>query len=109
MGPRRIISSIAPLALAFLLSGFSHAQIFGTPRSAFAGPNAAPEYSILPLMPRLTPDLALTSYERGMQLQASGLGGYTATSLIDAELPESAQRAEFELKQHYGAPAALEF
>jgi hypothetical protein len=109
MGSRRIISSIASLALAFLLSGFSHAQISGTQQSAFAGPSAAPEYSIVTLMPRLTPDLALTTYEHGMQHQTTGLGGYTATSLIDAELPDSAQKAEFELKQHYAAPAALEF
>lgn len=109
MGPRRIISSIAPLALAFLLSGFSHAQLSGTEQSTFAGPGAAPEYSIAISVPRLTPDLALTTYERGLQQQSANLGGYTATSLIDAELPDSAQKAEFELKQHYAAPAALEF
>lgn len=94
--------------LAFLLSGFSHAQI-SSAQSAFAGPNPAPEYSIVTAVPRLTPDLALTTYERGIQHQTTGLGGYTATSLIDAELPDSAQKAEFELKQHYSAPAALEF
>lgn len=109
MGPRRTISSIASLALAFLLSSFSLAQISGTQQSAFAAPNAAPEYSIVTSVPLLTPDLALTAYERALQHQTTGLGGYTATSLIDAELPNSAQKAEFELKQHYAAPAALEF
>lgn len=109
MGLRRIISSITPLALAFLLAGFSQAQISGGSRSTFAETSAAPEYSMVTLVPRLTPDLALTTYERGLQHQATGLGGYTAMSLIDAELPDSAQKAEFELKQHYAAPAALEF
>jgi len=109
MGLRRPISPFALFALAFLLSGFSHAQIGATNKSAFAESSAAAEYSILTSVPRLTPDLALATYERGMRDQTTGLGGYTATSLIDAELPESAQKAEFELKQHYAAPAALEF
>ena len=109
MGPRRIISSIAPLAMAFLLSGLSHAQVDGNRPLAFAGPSAAPEYSLITSVPRLTPDLALSSYERGLQHQASDLGGYTATSVIDAELPDSSQKAEFELKQHYAAPTVLEF
>ncbi len=109
MGLRRTISSIAPFALALLLSGFSQAQIAGASQVAFAEPNAAGDYSIVSSVPRLTPDLALATYERGLQRQASDLGGYTATSLIDAELPDSAQKAEFELKQHYAAPAELEF
>jgi hypothetical protein len=109
MGLRRIISSIAPLTLAFGLSGLSHAQIANRQQSAFAEPGPAPEYSIVTALPRLTPDLALTNYERGLEQQATGLGGYTATSLIAAELPDSAQKAEFELKQHYSAPAELEF
>lgn len=109
MGLRRTISSIAPLTMAFLLSGFCHAQIAGTQQSAFAGRNAAPEYSIVTSVSRLTPDLALTRYERALQHQTIGLGGYTTISLIDAELPDSAQKAEFELKQHYLAPAVLEF
>jgi hypothetical protein len=37
------------------------------------------------------------------------LAGYTATSVIDAELPDSAQKAEYELKRHYVAPEVLEF
>ena len=109
MGSRRIISSIAPVALALLLGGLSHAQISAIDRSGFARPGALPEYSIAASVPRLTPDLALTTYERGFEQQSSSLGGYTATSVIDAELPDSAQKAEFELKQHFSAPAALEF
>ncbi len=109
MGLRRTISSIAPLTLAFLLSGFSEAQIGGGPQSAFAAENATLQYSIVTSVPRLRPELALAAYERSLQHQASDLGGYTTTSLIDAELPDSAQKAEFELQQHYSAPALLEF
>lgn len=53
--------------------------------------------------------MALATYERGLKQQSSELTGYTATSIIDAELPNSAQNAEFELKQHYAAPSLLEF
>jgi hypothetical protein len=59
--------------------------------------------------PRLSADTALMTYERGMAQQANSLAAYTVTSLVEAELPESAQRAEFELQQHYSAPSSLEF
>src|SRR5690349_24707683 len=108
MGSRSIISAIASLTLAFLLSGFSHGQIAGSQQAAFAGPSPAPEYSLVTSVPRLTPDLALTTYEPGLQHQATGLGSYTTASLTDAELRASAQKAEFELKQHGLAPAAHE-
>jgi hypothetical protein len=108
MGLRRTISSIAPLTLALALSAFCHAQIVNS-QSSFAEASSLPDYSISIPAPRLTPDLALTTYQRGLQQQTIGLGGYTATSFIDAELPDSAQKAEFELKQHYSAPAVLEF
>ncbi|HWC19447.1 MAG TPA: hypothetical protein VG498_20710 [Terriglobales bacterium] len=58
---------------------------------------------------QLSPDLALTTYERGLDAQANELAGYTAMSVIDAELPDSAQKAECELLQHFSAPASLEF
>ena len=49
------------------------------------------------------------AYERESNQETSELTGYTATSVIDAELPDSAQKAEFELRRHYVAPSVLEF
>jgi hypothetical protein len=53
--------------------------------------------------------MALAAYERESKEESTELIGYTATSVIDAELPDSAQKAEFELKRHYAAPTVLEF
>jgi hypothetical protein len=58
---------------------------------------------------RLSPEVALVNYERELRNETAELAGYTAVTVVDAELPESSQKAEFELKRRYVAPAALEF
>src|SRR5436853_5099767 len=105
----RSISFLGLLALAMGLDGASQAQSVSVPHSTFAAAPAAPEFPIANSVTRLSPDLALARYERGLEEQSTELTGYTATSVIDAELPDSAQRAEFEIKRHYSAPSVLEF
>jgi len=60
-------------------------------------------------LPRMAPDFALQTYERRSQLQAAHLAAYSATTLIHAELPDSSQQGEYELRRHYAAPRTLEF
>ena len=105
----RPISVFASLALAFAVSGVGYAQTAAVRSSSFVSPDVSPDFSAVRVVARLSPDSALATYERGMQEQASELAGYTATSVIDAELPRSSQKAEFELKRHYAAPSVLEF
>lgn len=108
----RPISPVAPLALSLLLSSAASAQVANVPHLAFASTgltNASPNLALASSTVRLSPDLALAAYQRGLREQSSELAGYTATSLIDAELPDSSQKAEFELKRHYAAPSVLEF
>src|SRR5215469_10309739 len=107
----RPISLIAPLALALALSSVSFSQISNFPAPSFAGTTvSSPGISIpSPVAPRLSPEMALAAYERESNQETSELTGYTATSVIDAELPDSAQKAEFELRRHYAAPSVLEF
>jgi len=78
------------------------------PKSSFAAGDV-PNFGVTGVAPRLSQELALVAYERGLRKQSSELAGYTATTVIDAELPDSAQKAEFEVKQHYAAPSVLEF
>jgi len=57
----------------------------------------------------LPPERALQFFERASERQAIELRGYTATTLINAELPDMSKRAEFELRRVYVAPKTLEF
>ena len=108
----RPILPLTVIVLALTLSGTSEAQVTSAPRSEFL---AAPVVTGTPNLARpsrvsvLSPDVALATYERGLEQQSTQLAGYTATTLIDAELPDSAQKAEFELQSRYASPAALEF
>jgi len=104
------ISSLK-LVLALALCSAAQAQVDSIPQSELRSgttPTLARDLAITS-SPQLSPDLALATYQRGLELQANQLAGYTAISRIDAELPDSAQKAEYELQQHYSAPASLEF
>lgn len=90
-----------PAAMAF-------ADADGTPRLPAAGvsvPDLAPPVSV----PRMSAELALDTYLKRASLQAHGLAGYSAATVIRAELPGSAQHGEFELERHYTAPRTLTF
>jgi hypothetical protein len=103
----RLISVLGLSILATAVSSVCQTQAATVQQSGFAA--AAPAFTTAPGVEPLSPDLALATYERGLQEQSDELAGYTATSVIDAELPESAQKAEFEMKRRYLAPAVLEF
>jgi len=61
------------------------------------------------ILPRMSPELALHTYEQRAVRQAAELASYSARTVVRAELPESAQRGEFELQRRYAAPRTLEF
>lgn len=106
------ISSLAALVLTLGLSSASQAQVTTIPQSEFTtttSRNVARHLTTPAPVPQLSPDLALATYERGLQIQATELAGYTTVSLIEARLPDSAQSAQYELRKHYAAPAALDF
>jgi hypothetical protein len=100
----------AVIGLALTLCGAASGQLANVAPLAFAVADAGSLDVAFPRpASRLSPEHALAAYERGLREQSAELAGYTATTVIDAELPESAQRAEFELKRHYAAPSVLEF
>ena len=81
----RPISVFAPVMFAFALSGGSLGQIAPTPQSSFAtgGANVR-DFTVASVTSRLSPDLALAAYERGLKAQSEELTAYTALTLIDA-------------------------
>lgn len=108
---RRSFISRLTLWSALVLCGAVQAQVVSIPQLELrTGASPTPLRGLaIASSPQLSPDLALAAYQRGLELQANQLAGYTAISLIDAELPDSAQKAEYELQQHYSAPSSLEF
>jgi len=62
-----------------------------------------------PVLPRMAPELALQVCRGRSVIQAEQLASYSATTLIRAQLPDTAQSGEYEVQQHYLAPRTLAF
>ena len=69
----------------------------------------APPTLGVPVMPRMSPELALQVYQNRAALQTSDLAGYSATTVVHAALPDTAQQGEYELKRQFSAPRTLQF
>ncbi|HEV8524817.1 MAG TPA: hypothetical protein VGQ71_09985 [Terriglobales bacterium] len=73
-------------------------------------PPAAETPLVAPVvLPRMAPELALSAYQQRLARQNLLLTGYSASTRIAAELPDTSQRGEFELKRRYIAPNQLKF
>ncbi len=60
-------------------------------------------------LPRMAPELALDTFFHRTQRQTLQLGSYTAKTVIEADLPSTAQHGEFELTRSFSAPNSLKF
>jgi len=72
------------------------------------------DYRSIPLvvpavLPRMAPELALAVCRGRSLIQAEQLASYSATTLIRAQLLDTAQSGEFEVQQRYLAPHSLAF
>jgi hypothetical protein len=124
---------LALLAIVFFnLAGNSAAQAVAPPAVALPSELLAPEdsafmqsmlESVLPtdealppqltqpagILPLMSPELALQTYASRSARQTSDLSSYTTTTVIHAELPETKQQGEYEVKRQYSAPKSLLF
>ena len=71
-----------------------------------APPQLVPPAAVLPLM---SPELSLRTYTTRAARQTSDLASYTTTTVIHAELPETKQQGEYEVRRQYSAPKSLLF
>jgi hypothetical protein len=62
-----------------------------------------------PVLPRMAPEFALQVCRGRSVIQTAQLASYSATTLIRAQLPDTAQSGEYEVQQHYLAPRTLAF
>jgi hypothetical protein len=64
---------------------------------------------IVVALPRMAPELALQAYRGSVIVQAAQLSSYSATTLIRAELPDTQQSGEYEVRARFSAPHQLIF
>jgi hypothetical protein len=74
-----------------------------------ANPAEGPALTTPIAVPRMSPELALSQFLERSGKQSQTLAGYSAETLIRAELPSSAQHGEFQLERHFTAPRTLTF
>lgn len=61
------------------------------------------------VLPVMSPELALATYQYRASQQSVQLASYSAVTVIRAELPETSQQGEFELQRKFEAPHTLQF
>jgi hypothetical protein len=117
------LSALTLSILGLLLSGVSAAQTFGpaglTPSFPGASTDRVPwlmeaDASVPDLVPSVTrpqmsADLTLETFQKLSARQSQTLAGYSAATLIRAELPRSSQHGELALERHYSVPRTLTF
>src|SRR5277367_272410 len=89
---------------------------FGTSDDGLASVPAAAsaDHTLVPLvppavLPRMAPELALQVCRGRSVIQAEQFASYSATTVIRAQLPDTAQSGEYEVQQRYLAPRTLAF
>ncbi len=117
---------IIVLAGIFLFPGMAKAQSIGPsanlgldgPMAMWPGdgsprlnvPDASvPEFVPPAALPRMSPDLALLAFQKRSLRQAQELAGFSAETVVRADLPRSSQHGELELERHYSVPHTLSF
>lgn len=96
-------------------------HLVGVPQLCAAGPcdsadgdSAASGFFSLPVSasvssPRMSPDLALTTYLDLARRQLTDLGAYSDETIIEADLPDTSQHGRYELRRTFRAPKTLAF
>jgi len=77
--------------------------------SASTGDQAVPTLKANEVLPLMSPELALATYQHRAAQQAAELASYSAVTVIRAELPDTSQQGEFELQRKFEAPHSLQF
>jgi hypothetical protein len=124
---RSLIKNILAIVLAVGFLVPCSAQTGPLMSSAFmavnTGGDPAPSYSSIVIpdsragssllttatLPRLAPQLALQVYQFRASQQRAQLSSYSATTTIQADLPDTRQHGEFVLNRQFRAPKTLQF
>jgi hypothetical protein len=106
MRNRSIITVAIAGVLSFAgISAVSAQEVNGFSNTSFP----AAIFSSQTVLPRMAPELALSTFEQRAERQSNELPSYSAITRISAELPQSKQSGVFDLERHYAAPKTLHF
>ncbi len=100
-------TSILAVAVALALPAWAQSFLGDAPSVLVS--RQTPDLSFSAEPPRMSPELALETYEQRSAQQNELLAAYTASTTIAAELPDTAQRGQYELTREYVAPRTLKF
>ena len=107
------LTAVAALVLASTLAPAQATDAaHDEPVPAVVYSSASPSTPILPaslVLPRMAPELALQLVQAHGVWQSTELVAYSDDVEIDAQLPDSAQKANFQLLRQYTAPNGLKF
>jgi len=97
----------------------SHAGAIMPAAAASAYGEGAPSFAVVDVSipdlppavsrPRMSAELALETFQKRSTHQTQELAGYSAATVIRAELPRSSQHGELELERRYNVPRTLTF
>lgn len=99
LGPSANLGLDAPLAML---------SSDGSPRLNIPD-TSVPEFVAPAAVPRMSPELALETFQKRTLRQAQELAGFSAETVVRAELPRSSQHGELALERHYSVPRTLTF
>jgi hypothetical protein len=119
-------AEIILLTGAVLFSGVLAAQSLGLPMALgteaglmsssgdggsrlLAVDSSVPEFVSPAALPRMSPELALETFQKRSARQAQELAGFSSTTVVRADLPRSSQHGELQLERHYSIPRTLTF
>ena len=95
---------------AMLPNATSAPEGFSPPAWAFAAGRGTEALPDMPAsLPKMAPDLALLTFQQRAARQLTQPVSYSANTVVEAELPDSAQRGRFQLRRRFIAPKTLLF
>ncbi len=108
---RKLTSSLV-LAFALCTAALAGKHDDGEPAPVMLSALSLAELSALtppPAVPHMPADMALANFQQRAAAQRHDLAGYSAHTDIAAELPDTAQKGDFELEREFTAPGELRF
>jgi hypothetical protein len=60
-------------------------------------------------LPRMSPDLAIQTYDENARRQLTSLGASSDTTIVEADIPTTGQKGRFELRRSFLAPKSLAY
>jgi len=88
----------------------SASEPFLPPEWALAASHASQSVPPPPAtLPRMAPELALRTFQQRAERQLSEPVSYSANTVVEAELPDTSQRGQYQLRRRFVAPKTLLF